>query len=249
MRLPSLAAILLLTAPVLAPAQITAPGVDADATAVSASFRMDGLTPGELGIGAGFSLEGFLDLGVSFGMGFAPLAGTPSRDIAVAVFAAAAILRQDITMPVSFVLSGTYGRLTYDSTYLDSNALIRTGSRFGVGAEIYRDFAARENLFVRAGLFGEYLSTTHTTEATVVDPDAADPVEPVISSEASYRYGLLTGVTWIITPGIALSFFGFAGLDGDTRIVYGPRVRLASWKAEPAEEPIEETPAEDTPAE
>ena len=34
-------------------AQPPAPGIDTDATMVSASFRMDALDPGELGLGAG----------------------------------------------------------------------------------------------------------------------------------------------------------------------------------------------------
>jgi hypothetical protein len=227
-RVAAVLAFLALSVPFLCAQSV--PGQDADGRHVEADFFMKDASVGSLSLRAAFTLEGFLDLGLAGTVDFSPVDSLPSRRIDIAVFASAAVLRQDARMPLSFTLWGSYGKSSFLSDSLTAQALTRTGTGFTVEAELARDFGFSSTLFLHLGLVGEYDSITYTTEPTVGGGSSASTV---VENPSNYRFGLRTGLLFGLADGIAMYVGASATLDKDLRVEYGPVLRLSSWDVKP----------------
>ncbi len=146
-----------------------------------------------LGIGAGYSIAGIMDLGVKAGLGFGELEGSDAEETQVAIFYNINILKQDDDIPLSFQVKGFYGLINITSGYLDSKKppLLKRGTGFSIGTDIYKDFKLLPFMFVRLGLTGFYESYRYSTEEDN-PPEVDDPAYPEIERVSNIYYGFLS---------------------------------------------------------
>jgi hypothetical protein len=205
-------------------AQSTVPGGGADGRRVGICFRMRDAGIGDLDLRAGMVLEGFLELGLGCTVDFTPVDALPSREFTVSVLAGASVLRQDERMPISFLLTGSYGKASFISDSLAAQGLTRSGTGFTVGAELSRDFRLSDAVHLGLSLTGLYESTVYTTE-----PAGGSAGAIVVANPVNYWYGLRTGLVFVLADGFALSLDVPVALDKDLRIWYGPTLGFLSW--------------------
>ncbi len=177
------------------------------------------------GIGAGYSIAGILDLGADVGVKFNELGGFAATEMKVAIFYNVNVLKQDENIPLSFQVKGFYGLINVSSDYLDTNVppLIKRGTGFSIGAEMYKDFQLFPFWLVRLGLTGSYESYRFSTEEADPPPIVTDPAYPKIEWVSDIYYGLITGFLFKTKKGMVLS----AGL----KILLN---RELAWKLAPA---------------
>ena len=176
------------------------------------------------GIGAGYSIAGILDLGAGLGMKFNELGGFAATEMKVAIFYNVNVLKQDDNIPLSFQVKGFYGLINVSSDYLNANALLKRGTGFSIGAEMYKDFQLFPFWLVRLGLAGSYESYRFSTEEADPPPIVTDPVSyPKIEQVSDIYYGLIAGFLFKTKKGMVLS----AGL----KILLN---RELAWKLAPA---------------
>ncbi len=147
-----------------------------------------------LGIGAGYSIAGIMDLGVKAGLGFGELEGSDADETQVAIFYNINILKQNDYIPLSFQVKGFYGLMNITSDYLDNNTppLLKRGTGFSIGADMYKDFKLLPFMFVRLGLTGFYESYRYSTEEADPPPVVTDPDYPKIERASNIYYGFLS---------------------------------------------------------
>ena len=157
------------------------------------------------GIGAGYSIAGILDLGAGVGVKFNELGGFAATETKVAIFYNVNVLKQDENIPLSFQVKGFYGLINVSSDYLNANALLKRGTGFSIGAEMYKDFQLFPFWLVRLGLTGSYESYRFSTEEVDPPPIVTDPAYPKIEWVSDISYGLITGFLFKTKKGVVLS--------------------------------------------
>ncbi len=149
------------------------------------------------GIGAGYSISGIMDLGVKAGMSFGELEADDveydADETQVAIFYNINILKQDDDIPLSFQVKGFYGLMNITSNYLDNHSppLLKRGTGFSIGADMYKDFKLLPFWLVRLGLTGFYEAYRYSTEEDN-PPAEANPEYPVIERVSNIYYGFLS---------------------------------------------------------
>lgn len=148
------------------------------------------------GMGAGYSIAGIMDLGVKAGLGFGELEGYDADETKVAIFYNINVLKQDANIPLSFQVKGFYGLMNITSDYLDNNTppLIKKGTGFSIGADVYKDFKLLSFWRVRLGLTGFYESYRYSTEEADPPPVVTDPEYPKIERASNIYYGFLSSL-------------------------------------------------------
>jgi hypothetical protein len=196
-----------------------------DTKAISLGFSMENLSAGLLEARAGVVLEDFLGMGVLWGLGFENVGGSPANDIAVGIWADAALLREDELIPVSVHLTAAFEKSRTSGAYLESNDLMMSSTGYTIGIHAARTFSLSDTWSLTPSLTARYLFTTVTTEAI---PGSGSTFDTLIESAAEYEYGLDVVAAALLNEAIALEFGAFLHLNDSFDFLYGPVVGLAT---------------------
>ena len=196
-----------------------------DGKEIDFSFSMDNISAGTLRLGTGFTVENFLHVGLSWMMNFTQIANLPAQELRIGIVARAAVLKQDKSIPFSCILIGSFTKENFLSQYLQDNELRKTGTGLSVGLELFRDFVLKSPTAIRLGLIGGYETDSYVTEPLSGLVDAS---EREFQENVSFSYGIVSGVTFLLSDRLVLSVFFEGRLDQDFHILYGPRIQLLS---------------------
>lgn len=141
---------------------------------------------------AGYSLEGFLDLGLDLKATVSSAASGGALDLQAAIAVALPVLKQDAQVPISLVLRGGFAKTTTMGDALDAAGLVKQGTGFHAGLDVLRSVILTPQWAVRFGLTGTYLSCTYVTAAS----GAAVAGYPLVETAGNVLAGLLVGATF-----------------------------------------------------
>lgn len=213
-------------------AQNNFPGKSGDGRELAISASMDNISFDNIGIGAGFVIEDFLFIGLDLGVGFEELQSVPSQELQLGVTCRAAVLQQDELFPISCTISGSFKKNNFKSDYLADNDLIKSGTGYSVGLDIFRDFTLTPKLALRVGLTGSYMSSSYTTEP---ETGLVDYEDRIFENNIDYLYGIIVGLSVEITERMIFSVDLKGCLNSDFHVIYGPSIRISSFSG-PEEE-------------
>lgn len=164
----------------------------------------------------GTVIEDYLYLGVGWNLKAGTLEGEAMQQSMIRGMCGIPVLTQDDVIPVSFLLTGIYEKISTTSDYLDTQLLIRTGTGYEAAVDLYRDFTIGSGFLLRTVLSGVYASGVIITEPVVGSVGSA-----VTERYTDYLYGLKLGVLYNLQDRLVLSFVINGHLDGAFGIHYG----------------------------
>jgi len=173
-------------------------GVDlglAAATAGTAALRL----------GAGYSVNGFVDLGVDVGFNAAEPSTFLLDSYEMALAWRVTILKQDRIVPFTVSLPGTLGKRLYTRADLAEENLIMTGTGYSLGLDVFRYVPLAYRRYIRYGLTAELESWTDLTEDISGDTVAG---YPCADSRNVSAFGGIAGVSFrptVANRGVATS--------------------------------------------
>jgi hypothetical protein len=143
--------------------------------------------------GAGYSLDGFVDLGV--GAGFVPATGDGfgSGEYALSISGNFTVLKQDRLMPFSLSLPGSVKKSLMKSAALDGEGLVESGTGYAIGIDLFRYGRASHRTYLRLGGFVRLDMSTYTTERL---SGTGDGDYPRIRSDQEFSAGLIAGLSF-----------------------------------------------------
>ncbi len=143
--------------------------------------------------GAGYSLDGFVDLGI--GALFVPAIGDGlgSGEYALAISGNFTVLKQDRLMPISLSIPGSVKKSFIKSATLDGGGLVESGTGYGLGVDIFRYVRADHRSYLRLGAFARLDMSTYTAERL---SGTGDGSYPKIRSSQSLSAGLIAGFSF-----------------------------------------------------
>jgi hypothetical protein len=178
-------------------------------------------------IDAGTVVEDYLYLGLGWNLKYGQLGGDSMQESLIRGTFGIPILRQDEVIPLSFVLTGSYQKISTTGDYLEANELIRSGTAYTIAVDAYRDFRIMEALVLRPGLSGVYDAGVIITESII---GAASPVAAAQDRYVHYLYGIKVGVLLELDERLVLGTALNGHLDSEYAFHYGLIFNISSKK-------------------
>jgi hypothetical protein len=156
------------------------------------AFSIDGAGNRYAGIGAAYTINGLLDLGIE--LAAAPSRGSwPGTDYIGSVTWNVTLLKQDWLIPVSLLLTGAFSRATTVSDQLKAQDLIQTGRGYRIGTEVFRFGFVAHRLYLCLGLAALFESSVSIVERR--DGDGTGGY-PKAASYQQFGYGPLVRLSY-----------------------------------------------------
>ena len=172
-------------------------------------------------IGTAYSIAGVLDIGFVYATSSGAAEETRT-DIGLSY--AVALVKQNVTVPLSVQLYGEYTHRSVQSDFLSRNRLLREGQGYGVGLIVARDFSLIDWLSLRVGAATEFTRYTETTELTFVydpdtfigEPDVDYREYPLVDRLSALSYGPYVALIGNLPNGLTfgVSLAGLFGQEG-----------------------------------
>lgn len=147
----------------------------------------------QVGFYAGYSVNGLLDIGlrVGHGRGRTSIPGEKSYHISASY--GFTVLKQDRLVPLTIIVPGSLHTAKVVGDSLDDAGLVKTGTGYRIGLEIFRYVFAAPRWYIRYGAFLDHESSTYIVERKNGITGGGYP-----SSQKSYDlfYGLLCGFSF-----------------------------------------------------
>jgi len=161
------------------------------------------------GVCAGYSLEGFLDLGLDLRAAVATAASGNALRMQAAIAVALPVLKQDAQIPLSLVLRGSFAKTSFMADALDEATLVKQGTGFTVGLDVLHAVALSPQWAMRIGATGTYQSFTDITSASADDVSGY----PLVEASSNLLAGLLVGATFQPTKAFLVAFTVRVSMD------------------------------------
>ncbi|MCF7929183.1 MAG: hypothetical protein K9L68_10325 [Spirochaetales bacterium] len=147
----------------------------------------------QVGLTAGYSVNGLLDIGLRVGhsRGRTGIPGEESYRISASY--GFTVLKQDRLVPLTIMVPGSLHAAKVVGESLDDAGLVKTGTGYRIGLEIFRYVYAAPRWYLRYGAFLDHESATYILERKNGVTGSGYP-----SSQKSYDlfYGLLLGFSF-----------------------------------------------------
>ena len=175
-----------------------------------------------IGLCAGFSIAGVLDLGMGVNLAVSEMGNSSAREVNGYIFYNVFVLKQNREMPLSVQITSSYGLTTVSSEYLEDRDLVKRGNGYTIGASLLRDFMFLPAFGMRIGLFGSYRSYTVTTDNDGPTPVVTDPEWPRTDMDQDLYYGFVFSLLFkpFAGPIMTATFKGM--LDPHLNFRFGP---------------------------
>ncbi|MBN2655987.1 MAG: hypothetical protein JXR86_02930 [Spirochaetales bacterium] len=214
-------------------AQNRFPGDSGSRQEFAVEVSMDNISFNDVALIGGFVVEDFLFLGVDLRMDFDEIESLPAQNLQLGISARAAVLQQDDLFPLSCTLFGTFRKDKVIGDYLTDNELIKSGTGFSVGTDLFRDFVLNPDMALRIGLTASYRSQSFTTEPET-GPTAYE--DRVFEDVTGFGGGLIAGITFRINERMLLSVDLKGGINNDLHVIYGPSISISSIGKGPSDQ-------------
>lgn len=197
-----------------------------DLKTVSIGFSMDNITASSVGLRAGLDLEEFVSLGVLWEMGFTSEGKEPATELGVGVWTDAVLLSEENDLPVTFIVHGEFLKTRILSSYLEDNALVKSGTGYLLGAAVSRRFILSETSVLGAEIDGWYQFHTYTLEA---EAGSGIDFETRITPSTDYFYGLSGTYEMTLAENMTIALGLNVHLNSQLHIFYGPQFYFMTW--------------------
>jgi hypothetical protein len=208
-------------APILLSAQgvLLAKGREGKSVDLSVAITGAGLKSGALS--AGFSSDGFLDLGTAFTVSGSSNAG--AADIDISLNGRLYVLKQDALVPITFLISGAYGKTMTMDDGLAALGLSKSGTEVALGAEVIRTYNIFSGFDIILGINGTFVSSSFITE-----PMAGTSMTgyPTMDSSMNFMYGGMAGVAYKVNESLTVAGTVRVTLDKLGEIQIAPQFSL-----------------------
>ena len=176
---------------------------------------------------AGYSLDGFVDLGV--GIGFVPTSGdnVGAGQYAFSAMGCFTVLKQDRMMPFSVTIPISVKKLVYTGASLDANGLAESGTGYTLGLDLFRYFRTDRRSYMRIGASMLIDMTMSTTEKL---SGSSGGIYPIVKSEQVLRTGLIMGMSFRpnrANRGVAISMDIRPSVDTKLNIAISSAISLS----------------------
>jgi hypothetical protein len=202
------------------PAQSSYMEKDQYGLGTDAGLSLDGRGQLRSVVGAGYSVNGFVDLGAELAGALIPEAGS-SVEYDAAMTWNFTLLKQDRVVPFTVSLPGAIRKMVVVDEGLSELGLIKTGTGYSLGIELFRYLPVSYRQYLRLGLTADLGSSMYLTEQI---SGTAAAGYPQVESLYEIYYGALLGLS--LRPskanrGVAISVDARAAVDTALHFRFG----------------------------
>ena len=214
--------LLLAALPAAAQSSYLESGVNGVGVDVVARISLDAFE--QAGLRAGYSISGVLDLGANLGIRFGGSEGDDTVETRVAILYNVNVLEQSRLVPLSLQIFGSYGLMNVSSDSLSDSSLIKTGTGYTIGADLYWDISLLSVWGIRFGATASYESTNYQTTTEVLPPEGSD--YPISNRVRNVIYGGMLGFLFTTIRGVVFAPLVKVVVNQDLDLFFEPQLSL-----------------------